>query len=593
MQLSFKEHFQPIVFQELKDWKMERSCMKDDICLLDHHQRSHWNTITIGPKGMVNWVLQLKQQPVGKLVQQSLGETLQGGSPKPNQSPNPIGDRTGKLVTQETVGKLQGELGSSDRTGKPVKDEDNCVMNVHDRTRKLVEASSHKVQEVGSLENRDNTSSNANKFNLVLMNWSNIEQEIPEVQLEENTSKLNAKDLACRSKRRELAKSSPRTVLVEKRTWNDIVKNTPPNTENSMHNMATTKTTITTWAMRPSVRPTTAWTTSETTPTIAWCTPCVERARRAHSSTLDVVSHLIGSRSESCHFISVVIHGRTSLIHLSLSTSTCSSLSSFPSTSCTPICTVNSTTRSSWKACATPPTNAYDVTVSLTDHEGDGKRTGRYRWHIERDRCTDFQTSCRHGALHVDRSSVTPVFDVRGDELNEWAKSGSSVAGSARGPVCSATSGRDLVGRIPSRPENTVCVPRHGLGGRWVDQEICIVRCGEVWQSYDWLASPSNRCCTVFRRGRVLRHCQGRGDIEANLTDLWTDRVAIGGDHCIRQQCGTRNMHQDRIREGATFCNQRVVDTEVVSQERVPVGVGWHVAELGGHWKRKHTRLSV
>ena len=33
--------------------------------------------------------------------------------------------------------------------------------------------------------------------------------------------------------------------------------------------------------------------------TIAWCTPCVERARRAHSFTLDVVSHLIGSSPES------------------------------------------------------------------------------------------------------------------------------------------------------------------------------------------------------------------------------------------------------------------------------------------------------
>ena len=33
---------------------------------------------------------------------------------------------------------------------------------------KPVEASSHKVQEVGSLENRDTTSSNANKFNLAI-----------------------------------------------------------------------------------------------------------------------------------------------------------------------------------------------------------------------------------------------------------------------------------------------------------------------------------------------------------------------------------------------------------------------------------------
>ena len=75
-------------------------------------------------------------------------------------------------------------------------------------------------------------------------------------------------------------------------------------------------------------------------------------------------------------------------------------------------------------------------------------------------------------------------------------------------------------------------------------------------------------------RGRVLLHCQGRGDIEANFADLGTDRHAIGGDHRIRQQCSTRNMHQDGIREGATSFDQRVVDTGIVSQERVPAGVG-------------------
>ena len=54
------------------------------------------------------------------------------------------------------------------------------------------------------------------------------EQEIPEVQLEEYTSKLDAKDFACRSKaeakpqRREPAGSSPRTVPIEKRTWTDV-----------------------------------------------------------------------------------------------------------------------------------------------------------------------------------------------------------------------------------------------------------------------------------------------------------------------------------------------------------------------------------
>ena len=85
----------------------------------------------------------VEHQPVGKLVQQSLGEALQAGSSKPTQSkPNPIGDRT----------------------GEPVKDEDNRVMNDHDRTEKPVEASSHKVQEVGSLEHCDD----ANKFHLAI-----------------------------------------------------------------------------------------------------------------------------------------------------------------------------------------------------------------------------------------------------------------------------------------------------------------------------------------------------------------------------------------------------------------------------------------
>ena len=71
----------------------------------------------------------VEHQPVGKLVQQSFGEALQAGSSKPTQSkPNPIGDRTGKLV----------------------------------------EASTHKVQEFDSPGHRDTASSNANKFNLAI-----------------------------------------------------------------------------------------------------------------------------------------------------------------------------------------------------------------------------------------------------------------------------------------------------------------------------------------------------------------------------------------------------------------------------------------
>ena len=102
------------------------------------------------------------EHPVGKLVQQSLGEALQLGSSKPTQFPKPIEDRTGEPVTQEIVGKSQGELSSSDRTWEPVKDDEKRVLKDHDRTRKPVEGRSHKVQEVGSLEHRDDV----NKFNL-------------------------------------------------------------------------------------------------------------------------------------------------------------------------------------------------------------------------------------------------------------------------------------------------------------------------------------------------------------------------------------------------------------------------------------------
>ena len=120
----------------------------------------------------------VKHQPVGKLVQQSLGEALRAESSKPTQSkPNPIGGRTVKLVEQENpscsreiVGKrLQEELGSSDRTGKPVKCEDNRVMNVHDRTGKLVEESTHtQCKNLILPEHRDTASSNANKVNLAI-----------------------------------------------------------------------------------------------------------------------------------------------------------------------------------------------------------------------------------------------------------------------------------------------------------------------------------------------------------------------------------------------------------------------------------------
>ena len=90
---------------------------------------------------MINRVLQLNNSQLESLFN-SLLETLQAGSSKPTQFPKPIEDRTGKLV----------------------KDEEKRVMKNHDRTVKPVKGSSHKVQEVGSLEHRDD----ADKFNLAI-----------------------------------------------------------------------------------------------------------------------------------------------------------------------------------------------------------------------------------------------------------------------------------------------------------------------------------------------------------------------------------------------------------------------------------------
>ena len=53
---------------------------------------------------MMNRGSTVEHQPVGKIVQQSLGEALRAGSSKPTQSkPNPIGDRTEKPVEKENT----------------------------------------------------------------------------------------------------------------------------------------------------------------------------------------------------------------------------------------------------------------------------------------------------------------------------------------------------------------------------------------------------------------------------------------------------------------------------------------------------------
>ena len=104
----------------------------------------------------------VEHQPVGKLVQQSLGETVQFGSSKPTQSPKPIEDRSVRPVAQEIVSVLQEEPSSSGRTGKPVTEEEQHVQN-HDSSGKPErEEIQHTVQENYHLKSRDNV----DKFDL-------------------------------------------------------------------------------------------------------------------------------------------------------------------------------------------------------------------------------------------------------------------------------------------------------------------------------------------------------------------------------------------------------------------------------------------
>ena len=107
-------------------------------------------------KGNDNLGSTVEHRPVGKLVQQSLGETVHFGSSKLTQSPKTNRDCSGKPVAQEiVVGVLQEEPSSSDRPGRPGSRGEQHVQN-HDNSGKPErEESQHIVQENHHLERRD------------------------------------------------------------------------------------------------------------------------------------------------------------------------------------------------------------------------------------------------------------------------------------------------------------------------------------------------------------------------------------------------------------------------------------------------------
>ena len=175
--------------------------MRNHSCLLDHHQRSHYDTITIGPEGMMNWALQLNNNQSVNSFNSLLEKFNMQRSPNlPNQNPNQSVIDRGNLIAQkmyvvkgETSRSheidekgLHEELGSSDTSGKPDQlSENNRVKQAHDGTGQPVERSSsstHTVKEqFAPEENRDIASFNTdNEFNRAI-DEENIDFNIPGV----------------------------------------------------------------------------------------------------------------------------------------------------------------------------------------------------------------------------------------------------------------------------------------------------------------------------------------------------------------------------------------------------------------------------
>ena len=110
----------------------------------------------------MNWALQLNNDQSVNSFNSHLEKHFNLVLPSQPNPLSPLKIERWKPVTQEIVGKLQEELSSSDRPGKPEKKEEQHVRN-HDRSGKPDgEERLHKVQEDCHLKNRDD----ADKFNL-------------------------------------------------------------------------------------------------------------------------------------------------------------------------------------------------------------------------------------------------------------------------------------------------------------------------------------------------------------------------------------------------------------------------------------------
>ena len=104
--------------------------MRNHTSLLDHHQRSHYDTITIGPEGMMNWVLQLINSQKVKLFDSLEEQHATFSQPIQNQSVIDQGNlRTCKMCLSLKVKRpvpmrpmkkgFHEKFCASDRSGQP------------------------------------------------------------------------------------------------------------------------------------------------------------------------------------------------------------------------------------------------------------------------------------------------------------------------------------------------------------------------------------------------------------------------------------------------------------------------------------------
>ena len=83
--------------------KLEMSYTKKHTCHLDHHQRSYYDTITIGPEGMMNWFLQLINSQKVNLFDSLEEKFNTKRSPDTQPIPKPICDRSGQPEDMQDV----------------------------------------------------------------------------------------------------------------------------------------------------------------------------------------------------------------------------------------------------------------------------------------------------------------------------------------------------------------------------------------------------------------------------------------------------------------------------------------------------------